>query len=152
VHERKPDLVFTIVGRDPAPAVRQLASISGVEVTGSVQNVRPYYREAIAAVVPLKVGGGSRLKILEAMAAGVPVVSTTRGAEGLHVRNGENILLVDATKQLAEPIMNVIDKQELRQRLTAGGRALVSERYDWTRLGAALLERYQRLVSEQPAK
>ena len=88
VHERNPELVFTIVGRDPAAEVRQLATIRGIEVTGTVADVRPYYREAVASIVPLKVGGGSRLKILEAMAAGVAVVSTTLGAEGLDVQHG----------------------------------------------------------------
>ena len=70
LRERHAQLVFTIVGRDPAAEVRQLAALPGIEVTGTVPDVRPYYREAVAAIVPLRVGGGSRLKILEAMAAG----------------------------------------------------------------------------------
>ncbi|MGH3850883.1 MAG: glycosyltransferase, partial [Pseudonocardiaceae bacterium] len=127
---QRPELKFTIVGRDPTPAVRELSSINGVEVTGSVEDVRPYYREAIAAVVPLNVGGGSRLKILEAMAAGVPVVSTTRGAEGLAVRNGVNILLEDSNEKFVDAILSVADDPELRKRIIGGGRALVSERYD----------------------
>ena len=107
LHGKKPELSFTIVGRDPAPAVRELSSIAGVEVTGSVDDVRPYYREALAAVVPLNVGGGSRLKVLEAMAAGVPVVSTARGAEGLAVRNGENILLRESSEEFVNAIISL---------------------------------------------
>src|SRR2546423_3850046 len=102
IHERRPDLVFTIVGRDPAPEVRQLAMLPGIEVTGTVEDVRPYYHEALAAIVPLRVGGGSRLKVLEAMAAGVPVVSTTLGAEGLDVRNEKNILVANTNQELSD--------------------------------------------------
>jgi len=147
VRGQKPELVFTIVGRDPTLAVRQLSSINGVEVTGSVPDVRPYYREAIAAIVPLNVGGGSRLKILEAMAASVPVVSTRLGAEGLAVHDDENILLANGIDQLAESILRVIDNQELRSRLIAGGSRLVTERYDWSKVGAKLIDYYSTLMS-----
>ena len=141
---RQPETIFTIVGKDPAPQVRELTSMPGVEVTGTVDSVRPYYREALAAVVPLKVGGGSRLKILEAMAAGVPVVSTTLGAEGLDVSDDENILIADTNEQLIEAILSLIENAELRERLVASGRALVSSRYDWSLLGNKLFETYQR--------
>src|ERR1041385_6881640 len=147
VHRQKPELVFTIVGKDPAPAVRELSSINGIEVTGSVADVRPYYREAIAAVVPLNVGGGSRLKILEAMAAGVPVVSTTLGAEGLDVRDGENILIADGADQFAKTVRDLRDDKACRDRIIAGGRALVLESYDWSHLGTKLIDSYQQLLS-----
>ena len=150
LQDRHPELIFTIVGRDPAPEVRALATNPGIEVTGTVDDVRPFYREALAAVVPLKVGGGSRLKILEAMAAGVPVVSTTLGAEGLDVHDGEDVVIADTKEQLVEKIVSVIESEELRQQLGAAGRALVSERYDWSRLGVNLFETYQQLLTEQP--
>jgi polysaccharide biosynthesis protein PslH len=150
LHNGNPELIFTIVGRDPAHEVRALVTHPGIEVTGTVDDVRPFYREALAAVVPLKVGGGSRLKILEAMAAGVPVVSTTLGAEGLDVHDGEDTLIADTDAQLAEKIVSVIESEELRQRLSAAGRALVSERYDWSRLGVKLFETYQQLLTERP--
>ncbi len=150
LHDRYQKLIFTIVGRDPAPEVRALATHPGIEVTGTVDDVRPSYGEALAAVVPLKIGGGSRLKILEAMAAGVPVVSTTLGAEGLDVHDGEDILIADTNEQLAEKIVSVIESEELWQRLNAAGRALVSEHYDWSRLGANLFETIQQLLTEQP--
>jgi len=143
LRERQPDLIFTIVGRDPAPEVRELARIPGVEVTGTVADVRPFYREAIAAVVPLNVGGGSRLKILEAMAAGVPVVSTTLGAEGLAVQSGKNILIADSNAQLVEAIVNLVENESRHQHLKTAGRALISDRYDWSRLGAALFAAYE---------
>jgi sugar transferase (PEP-CTERM/EpsH1 system associated) len=147
VHRQKPELIFTIVGKDPAPAVRELSSINGVEVTGSVDDVRPYYREAIAAVVPLNVGGGSRLKILEAMAAGVPVVSTTLGAEGLELRDGENILIADGEDRLAKAILDLRDDKASRDRIIAGGHALVAERYDWSHSGTKLIDSYRQLLS-----
>ena len=147
VRERRPDLVFTIVGRDPALEVRELARIPGIEVTGTVADVRPFYREAIAAVVPLNVGGGSRLKILEAMAAGVPVVSTTLGAEGLDVWHGESILIADTDEQQIEAIVSVVENAEQRERLVNCGRALVSNHYDWSQLGVLLFESYQKLLA-----
>ncbi|HVS21806.1 MAG TPA: glycosyltransferase [Pyrinomonadaceae bacterium] len=146
LRERKPELVFTIVGRDPATEVRELASIPGIEVTGTIDDVRPFYREAIAAVVPLKVGGGSRLKILEAMAAGVLVVSTTLGAEGLDVQHGENILIADTNEQLVAAIAGLFENEDQRKQIIAGARALVSERHDWSKLGGNLFEVYQRLL------
>jgi glycosyltransferase involved in cell wall biosynthesis len=149
VHEKYPELVFTIVGRDPTQSVRELGTIAGVEVTGSVEDVRPYYRDAVMSVVPLKVGGGSRLKILEAMAAGVPVVSTVRGAEGLDVQHGENILLSDAIEELANTIISLMDDPNLREQIIFGGRQLVADRYDWSRLGSTLVDYYRQLLAER---
>jgi len=151
LHDSRPELVFTIVGRDPATEVLELRSIAGIEVTGTVDDVRPYYREAIAAIVPLKVGGGSRLKILEAMAAGVPVISTTLGAEGLDVQNGENILLADTNQELAETIITLVESDAQRKQLRSGGRALVSARYEWSGLGSALFETYSQLLNTRSA-
>jgi sugar transferase (PEP-CTERM/EpsH1 system associated) len=150
LHARHSELIFTIVGRDPTPEVRALATDPGVEITGTIDDVRPFYREALAAVVPLKVGGGSRLKILEAMAAGVPVVSTALGAEGLDVHDDADILIADSNEQLAEGIVGLIESKELRQRLSAAGRALVAEHYDWSRLGASLFEIYEDLLRTEP--
>jgi glycosyltransferase involved in cell wall biosynthesis len=146
-HERFSQMVFTIVGRDPAAEVQQLASLPGIEVTGTVADVRPYYREAVASVVPLRVGGGSRLKILEAMAAGVPVVSTTLGAEGLNVGHAKDILIADTNEQLREAVATVVENDAVRRRLRQGGRALISSRYDWLRAGESLCKTYEELLS-----
>jgi glycosyltransferase involved in cell wall biosynthesis len=134
------------VGRDPASEVRELESLPGIEVTGTVADVRPYYREAVAAIVPLKVGGGSRLKILEAMAAGVPVISTTLGAEGLALEPDKNILIADTNEKTVEAIVSLTEQAEQRKQLGDAGRALVSKRYDWTTVGANLFETYQQLL------
>ncbi len=149
VHERHPELVFTIVGRDPGEEVRQLASIPGIEVTGTVDDVRPYYCEAVASIVPLKIGGGSRLKILESMAADIPVISTTLGAEGLEVRPETNIVIADTNQQLIEAVINVVEDEQLRRRLSSAGRNLVSRRYEWAIAGESLYKIYEDLLADR---
>jgi sugar transferase (PEP-CTERM/EpsH1 system associated) len=149
LRERKPDLVFTIVGRDPAPSVQELANMPGVNVTGTVDDVRPYYHEAIASIVPLKVGGGSRLKILESMAAGVPVVSTTLGAEGLNVTHNENIVIADSDNAMIAEVVRIIEDNGTRSQLVAAGRDLVVKQYDWSTLGTSLFKNYVELLSER---
>ena len=145
LNQQRPELTFTIVGRDPADEVRALASITGVEITGTVDDVRPFYREAVAAIVPLRVGGGSRLKILEAMAAGVAIVSTTLGAEGLKVEHGENILIADTNQDFSAAVIGVVDDKEQRKRLSEAGRALVALRYDWSTVGGELASMYEEM-------
>ena len=149
LHARRPQLVFTIVGKDPDPQVRELENVDGVEVTGTVDDVRPFYREAVASIVPLRVGGGSRLKILEAMAAGVPVISTGLGAEGLEVKHAENILIADQPTEFVEAIASVIENEDQRRQLITAGRALVAERYDWEKPGNALLAIYDSLIGKR---
>jgi len=83
------------------------------------------------------------------MAAGVPVVSTTLGAEGLEVQHNENILIADTKEQLVEAISSVVENEALRNDLSVAGRALVASRYDWSRLGASLFDAYERLVASQ---
>jgi glycosyltransferase involved in cell wall biosynthesis len=140
-----------IVGANPGPAVLALKELPGVKVTGMVPDVRPYYGDALAAVVPLRTGGGTRLKILEAMAAGVPVISTALGAEGLSVIDGESILLADPedgdswSKQLA----SLADSPARRAQLTEAGLRIVKTRYDWEILGAKIRQIYQDWASER---
>lgn len=150
LRKHMPGYKLTIVGANPDPAVIALRELDGVEVTGTVPDVRPYYREALAAIVPLRSGGGTRLKILEAMAAGVPVISSELGAQGLHVEPGKNILLAgpdDGERWLHELL--TLARSESRQReLTTAARQLVLERYDWTMLGGSLYETYRRWIEK----
>jgi sugar transferase (PEP-CTERM/EpsH1 system associated) len=148
IQQKHPYLRFTIVGRNPPPEIKELSATAGIEVTGSVADVRPFYREALAAVVPLDVGGGSRLKILEAMAARVPVVSTRLGAEGVDISDDENILLANSAVELVNAVSAVIEDAGIRARLIAGGHELVRTRYDWTILGTKLREQYQKLLAD----
>jgi sugar transferase (PEP-CTERM/EpsH1 system associated) len=136
---------LTIVGANPGPAVRALGELPGITVTGTVPDVRPFYRGALAAVVPLRTGGGTRLKILEAMAAGVAVVSTPLGAEGLEVTDGENALLVnsDDRQGWVNRLAELVELPARRADLIAAGRRLVETRYDWDLLGGKLCETYR---------
>lgn len=151
VRERSREMRFTIVGRSPTPEVVALASEPGIEVTGTVGDVRPYYRESLAVVVPLRVGSGTRLKILEAFAAGVPVISTTLGAEGLEVRPGTDILIADTPAEMAEAIGMLRDRPELWQRLAAAGREVAARRYDWQVLGERLFSIHARAATHAAA-
>jgi glycosyltransferase involved in cell wall biosynthesis len=134
-----PDLGFTIVGRKPGPQVRALAS-HNVHVTGSVDDVRPSYLSGEAIVVPLRVGSGTRLKILEAMAAGVPVVSTALGAEGLDAIDGVHLLIGNSPGEFASALVRLLRDPALAARLVDAGKKLVTERYDWSTLGQRLYE------------
>ena len=146
LRQRFPDLELWIVGASPAPAVRQLSQLEGVTVTGTVPDVRPYYRDALAAIVPLRTGGGTRLKILEAMAASVPVVSTPLGAEGLTVTPGENILLADPddAETWVRHLERLKESELARKALSASALALVRTTYDWEILGRKLCDTYER--------
>lgn len=137
---------FTIVGRDPTDEVRKLGELPGIEVTGTVDDVRPYYHDALAQVVPLRVGGGSRLKILESMAAGVPVISTTLGAEGIEISNQENILIADDNETLVQACVELSANSVRRKQIAEGGLALARSRYDWSAIGRRLLETYKDLL------
>jgi glycosyltransferase involved in cell wall biosynthesis len=150
IRERFPGWRLTLAGLDPAPAVLALRGQAHVEVTGTVADIRPYYGEAIAAIVPLRTGGGTRLKILEAMAAGVPVVSTPLGAEGLAVSPGVDILIAEKDQDWLPQLSALSTQGELWNRLAGAGRRLVAARYDWETLGQALYETYCRWLGTQP--
>jgi sugar transferase (PEP-CTERM/EpsH1 system associated) len=137
LRRKHPELSFTIVGRNPSAEVRALAS-DGVTVTGAVEDVRPYYARALAVVAPLRVGSGTRLKILEAMACGAPVVSTRLGAEGLDLSDDENILLADSVPEIVEAVTRLISLPQVGRSLAEAGRKLVQQQYDWSILGARL--------------
>jgi polysaccharide biosynthesis protein PslH len=143
-----PDLQFTIVGRDPAPSVRALAS-ERIHITGTVQDVRPYYASAIAMVVPLRSGSGTRLKILEAMAAGVPVVSTRLGIEGIDAEEDVHFLVADSGPEIAAAVSRLATSVETRIRLSAAARALIVSRYDWSIAGEQLYRIHLNLAQSQ---
>lgn len=126
-----PQLRFKIVGRDPHPKVVELGQRPGVCVTGEVADVRPYIAESLAFVVPLRSGGGTRLKILQAMAMERPVISTTLGAEGLEVTSGINILLADNAEQFVSHVLSLVTSPTEADRLAQAGRQLVTAKYDW---------------------
>jgi sugar transferase (PEP-CTERM/EpsH1 system associated) len=136
-----PDWRLTIVGSRPGPSIQSLNRLPGVEVTGTVPDVRPYYREAFAAIVPLRTGMGTRLKILEAMAAGVPVVSTALGAEGLAVTPGADLLLADREDDWCSALQS-LTAGPFRDSVVRAGLALTRSRYDWGVLGETVSRTY----------
>ena len=145
VKRQVPNIKLLIVGRDPIKAVCNLAS-SDVTVTGRVESVIPYYQQSFISVVPLRAASGTRLKILESMALGRPVISTTIGCEGLNVTQGENILIANTPADFAVQTVRLLNDIELRQRLVIGGRRLVETTYDWEIIGQQLLQTYNQLV------
>jgi sugar transferase (PEP-CTERM/EpsH1 system associated) len=138
IRAREPDTQLTIVGRAPTRAVRNLAALQGVRVTGRVDDVRPFMAEASVYIVPLRIGGGTRLKIFEAMAMGKAVVSTTIGAEGLPVVDGQHLVLADQPQAFADAVVRLLGNAGDRRRLGQCARELVTSRFDWPVVAAEL--------------
>ena len=132
IRKRLPDCSLAIVGRKPAQSVRELGEKDPrIQVTGTVPDVRPYLWGGAVSIVPLRIGGGTRLKIYEAMAAKIPVVSTTIGAEGLDVVNGENIAIADEPEDLAARCVALLEDETSRCRMAAAAWEMVATRYSW---------------------
>jgi sugar transferase (PEP-CTERM/EpsH1 system associated) len=132
IRQIEPDTTLSIIGRAPTPAVRRLAEQPGIEVTGRVDDVRAHVAAGEVYIVPLRIGGGTRLKIFEAMAMAKAVVSTTVGAEGLPVTNGRDIVIADEPVRFAQAVVHMIRDVEARRRVEAAARQIVVEKYDWT--------------------
>jgi glycosyltransferase involved in cell wall biosynthesis len=143
---RVPEARFRIVGRNPGARVRRLASNS-VEVTGRVPSVVDHLREAAVVVVPLRIGGGTRIKIYEAMAVGKAVVSTTVGAEGLDVHDGQDIVLSDTPERFAEAVVTLLQDAEARNRLGCAAAELAAT-YGWPLTGAKFGQILQAVIGE----
>ena len=127
-----PDIRFKIIGRNPPNHVRRLSDTDGsIEVTGSVDDVCPHLKACDLMVVPLLSGGGTRIKILEAMAMGVPVVSTTIGAEGLEMTAGEHLLIADTPREFAEASIRLLESPGERARLATNAARKVREEHTW---------------------
>ena len=138
-----------IVGSRPAPEVMGLANEAGIVVTGTVEDVRPYYRKAALVVVPLRVGSGTRLKVLEAMAAGVPVISTRLGAEGLAVTHGKDILIAETPAEMADAAASLQPSNQRWNELAANGLRLVQTQYEWSVVGKKLVDIHAGLLARQ---
>jgi glycosyltransferase involved in cell wall biosynthesis len=130
-----PELQVFIVGHMPPPAISALADLPGVTVTGSVADVRPYINRSWLLAVPLRLGGGTRLKIIEAMAAELPVVSTSIGAQGLDEISHRLITIADSPDAFVAATQQLLADEERRRQLAQWGRAAVIERYAWQTLG-----------------
>jgi glycosyltransferase involved in cell wall biosynthesis len=132
IRERAPKVKLIVVGRQPTSHVRALAARhANIEVTGTVADIRPYLRKACVYVVPLRIGGGTRIKIFEAMAMGKAVVSTSIGAEGLPVTNGKNIVIADAPEAFAAAVLRLLGNPSECQGVGRAARELVERQYSW---------------------
>ena len=130
VHEAE----FWIVGRNPKAEVRKLENIDGILVTGSVEDVRQYYNKAKVAVAPFRYGGGTKLKVLESMAMGIPIVSSDVGAQGIDVTADKHLFIENANEKFAQRVIELLTNDELRQDMSNAARKLVESRYSWPNL------------------
>jgi glycosyltransferase involved in cell wall biosynthesis len=137
IKEKIPSVKFYIVGKRPAASVKKLAS-ENIVVTGEVPDIRPYFDEAAVFVAPFRIGTGLKHKTLEAMAMGVPVVSTTLGANGIQVKSGEDIILADIPREFAEACIKLFNDNQLQDKIVKNAHALVKEKYNWEHIGGKM--------------
>ncbi|MFC1922182.1 glycosyltransferase [Chloroflexota bacterium] len=131
VRQEIPEVTLSIVGREPLAEIQSLDSPPSVVVTGEVDDVRPYFAQSSIFVVPLRFGSGTRLKILEAMALGLPVISTSMGSEGLDVTPGKDLLLADSSQEFASQIISLLKNKNSQIKMANSARQTVEELYDW---------------------
>lgn len=152
IRASRPRALFQIVGGYPVPAISRLARAGEIDVTGFVTDVRPYVKHASVVVVPLRVGGGTRLKILEALAMSRPVVSTTVGAEGIEAVPDRDLVIADRPEAFADEVVSLLSQTERRQALGAAGYQLVQNQYNWERIVKDLEQIYEQCLEiEQPS-
>ena len=133
IRQEVPELSFTVVGRNPSQRLQHLAAgTANVYLTGWVEDIRPFLSQAAVCVVPLRIGGGTRLKIFEAMSMGKAIVSTTIGAEGLPVRPGEHLVIADEPAQFAKSTVGLLRDAARRRSMGLTARHLVVQNYSWT--------------------
>lgn len=132
IRARRPECSVAVVGRRPSAKVCGLArDDKRIHVTGTVADVRPYLWQSAVSIVPLRIGGGTRLKIYEAMAAKIPVVSTSVGAEGLDVRDGETIAIADSPERFADRCLALLEDLDARERMAAQAWEMIAACYSW---------------------
>ena len=138
---------FLIVGKAPTRRVLKLAKQPGITITGAVDDIRPYIAAATVCVVPLRMGGGTRFKILEAMALSRPIVSTTIGAEGFPVTNGKEIIIADCPEDQIRAINSLLCQKHTRVQLGKAGRTFVSNKYQWKTIVSSMKDVYSLLLN-----
>lgn len=131
IRERAPRVQFSIVGSDPPAEVTALGKVPGVGVFSNVPDAKPYISSAAVAVVPIRSGSGTRLKILEAFALGTPVVSTSFGAGGLMVDSGKDLIIGDNAESFADAVVSLLNNQDLGRKITTRARKTVEDKYSW---------------------
>jgi len=147
VSAASPNVTFYAVGQDPPAELLQRARRDArIVVTGYVDDIRPFVRKSSVYVVPLRVGGGTRLKVLDAMAMGKALVSTSVGCEGIEVTPGKHLIVADTAPAFARSVLELLASPDRRLALGTAGRALVESRYSWRIVADSLVEAYQRAI------
>jgi sugar transferase (PEP-CTERM/EpsH1 system associated) len=141
-----PEAELWVVGASPSNEVRQLQDCSGVHVTGTVKDTRDYFGKASVLVAPYRFGAGTRLKLLEGMAAGTPIVSTRAGCQGIEVVDGLHLLVAEQETEFADRVVDLLRDRKLAERLAAASRALVEEKYSWEKIVSSLEPKLQGLA------
>ncbi|HEX6047382.1 MAG TPA: glycosyltransferase [Pyrinomonadaceae bacterium] len=153
IKQRVPDVTLTIVGRDPYPALLELSKRDpSVIVTGRVEDVRPYMEAASVYIVPLRIGGGTRLKIYEGMAMEKPIVSTSIGAEGLPVTNGEEIVLADTPEAFADAVIKLLQDQTLADEIGQRAATRVRREFGWESVSDSFASICDQAISHKEAQ
>jgi len=144
-----PEATLKIIGNTNGAPLNEWPVDDSVDFTGLLYDVRPPVAESWLSVVPLRVGAGTRLKIIESMALGTPVVSTSKGAEGLDVVNGENILIADTAIGFANAVVSIVSSPELRAKLSQNGKKLIEQKYSSEVMGSSFNEFLNEIVSSK---
>ncbi|MGD9602567.1 MAG: glycosyltransferase family 4 protein [Gammaproteobacteria bacterium] len=152
VRARIPDLSMAIVGLKPPASIRSLHDGQSIFVHADVPDITPYVQQAAASIVPLQIGGGTRLKILESLALGTPVVSTSIGAEGLNLEHARHLLLADDPGEFATAVIRVLEDTEYSRLLARQGHARVEETYLWSSIRRHVQERCMSLLDARRAR
>ena len=147
IWSRRPDVKLVLVGKDPAPELRQLARNPSIEVTGTVKDIRPYLYKATVAVTPITYGAGIQNKVLEAMACGLPVVSSPQAVSALGVNPGQDLIVANGSEEFANAVVALLEDSALRSKLGKAGRLYVEKQHCWVKIAAQLEEVYHEVIT-----
>ena len=149
IEKEVPDVFLSVVGKKPSRKILSLAAQNpAIRVTGAVDDIRPHVHAASVYIVPIRIGGGTRIKIFEAMAMGMPVVSTTIGAEGLPVEHAKNIVLADTPADFAARVVELLKQRSVRERIGSAARGLVESRYSWPTVTTVVQQTLERVAGQ----
>ncbi len=148
IKEKKPNIKLYIVGKDPSKEVLKLAVDNSVIITGYVKDVRPYLARASVVTLPLH-GYGIKTRLLEAMAMGKPVVTSSEGIHGINVTPEENIIIADDPEEFAERVIELLNDEQLREKIGANARKLMEEKYSWEKMTDMLNDVFQKIVEKR---
>ncbi|UCG24675.1 MAG: glycosyltransferase [Chloroflexota bacterium] len=148
VRQERPNVSWAVVGREPHSRLQSIARQEGVTITGRVERIQPYFQRSRLFIMPFRVGSGTRLKLIEAMASGLAIISTAVGAEGFSVRSGEQLLIAEEPEDFAAAILELLDDRDRRLGLGEQAQRFALQ-YDWRRVTPRFIEIYEELLAER---